>query len=563
MKKFLTASPFAVAAALVVLSSGANAQTVEMKGLGSSALFLESGLAASNTTGMSPISASCVWSSNGSVAGSTVAATDTKDGGSGVQDSGNAWVAWTPSSQPASATTCANITSATQVWSYLQTDSVVGDRCLFNAQSSAATCTITYPSVAAGVATANLIRSGSEFSLPKVIADALNSAKVNAAGTDIRPEDAEFAVARATTGCGTAIASSQYLGLRYNPADPTLSNIQSSYSTSVFHTTQFTLPTSYTVTPVGATPILVVVNGSSTGFATINNISSASLAQFLDGRNSFTNQALASPSASGQPVTVLIREPLSGTYNTMEYNVPNTTVNQTSQDVGKNQPVAQRNCDPVLGTVNNPLNIMTASGGHRRRAIGTGQELSEVLDTTNNGSDILGYGFWSVANFAPFAGHSSTHYLTVDGIDPLFTSSLTGNVIPTTGSSQLASVNLAHVQDGTYPIWSLLRFVTVDTTAGTHAQILANGMANFVSTGGTTSRPDFITPNQLTVVRSHFIPPAGAGEPTKAANGHVGLPSSLCAAAEAGGDVGGVVISLATDSSHCTIVKTGTTGERR
>ncbi|ADV83296.1 hypothetical protein [Terriglobus saanensis] len=560
MKQLLKVS-LAFGAALTALSANAQTPAVQINGLGSSALFLETGLAASSTS--SGLGGTCVWSSTGSTAGSIAVATDTSTGGS-LTDSGQSWVAWTPSSLPASATTCsdANVTSATKVWAYLQTDSVVGDRCLFNAnKTTGAQCSIAYPT--AGVAPANLILpAGSEFALPPKVATALSNSVVNAAGTDIRPEDAAFAAARSTFpgGCGTAMgtgANAQYLGLGYNNGD----NISSFFSTSTFHVVNFTLPSVYSVTPIGATPILVVVNGDSTGFnnpsSPVNNISSDALAKFLDGRNSFTGQALATPVASGAAVTALIREPLSGTYNTMEFNVPNTTVEQTSQDVGLNQPATQRDCNPV-GVGLNPMNIMTASGGHRRRAIGTGQELSEVLDTTNNGTNTLGYGFWSVANFKGFTSALAPNakYLTVDTIDPLLTNSATHTgVIPTTGSADLAHVTLSHVQDGTYPIWSLLRLVTVDTTATANAVALSNAAQAFVSSGTSTSRPDFVTANRLTVVRSHFLPPAtGVGEPPLAsiANGHVGnITSSNCTAPEAGGDVGGQVFTLAADSTFC------------
>lgn len=571
MKHYPKMILFALAAALAVVTVNANAQTIQINALGSSALFLEAGLAASNSTS---IGASCVWSSTGKVSGEIVTATDTSVSPSAA-DSGQAWVAWTPGTRGS----CTSISSSTKVWAYLQADSVVGDRCLFNAHTTTPTCTISYPVSSSGVPTANLI-STTEYVLPSAIATALNNATVNAAGTDIRPEDAAFAIARATTGCGTAIGSTKYLGLGYSNGG----NIGSYFSSSLFHVVNFSLPSSYSVTPIGATPVLVVINGSSTGFLnpsnTLQNISSATLAKFLDGTYSYTGQAYSGGSASGNGVTVLIREPLSGTYNTMEYNVPNTidnsaygiTGNYTSQDVGYNQSVGQWDCPPS-GTGLNPMNIVTA-GGHRRRAIGTGEELKEVYDTTNNGNDVIGYGFWSVANFKNFTSGTApnTRYLTVDGVDPLFGSGHTyAGTLPVSGSSDLANVNLNNVANGSYPIWSLIRFVTVDSTATTNAQALATATKNFVSFGATTSTPDFVSDASisgaptLSVVRSHFIPPAGTIQPTTAANGNFGLSSSNCTVTEAGGDVGGVVLSLSADSTTCATqsTKTGTTGQRR
>ena len=554
MKNGLKGS-LAVAAALIAGSASLAAQSVNVNGLGSSALFLELGLGASTS---STIGASCVWSTNTS---GTVVATDTSLGASSPRtDSGNAFVAWTPGTGGS----CTAISASTQIYAYLQTDSVVGNRCLFNG------CTIM--NNGSGLASANLINS-SEVALPAAIATALNGSGsgliVSAAGTDIRPEDAEFAVTRALTACGTAVTTgSQYLGLGYTNG----ATINSYFSGSTFNVISFTLPSSFAVTPVGATPIVVVVNGNgaTSGFSnpSITNVSSSALAEFLDGRFSFTNQALTTPAATGSAATVLIREPLSGTYNAMEYNVPNTVALQTSQDVGFNQPTAQRNCG---SSASNPMNIATPSGGARKRAIGTGQELAEVIATQNS----LGYGFWSVANFKGFtsAAAPNAKYLTVDGVDPLFPSTHTyTGTIPVTGSADLANVTLQNLNNATgtansYPIWSLLRLVNIGT-ANSSVIALAKAAQSFVSFGTSTSRPDFITATNLAVVRSHFIPPVGAGEPTSAANGHVGVvlsPTSACTATEAGGDVGGVVYALSTDSAYCTNnrVTTGHTGQRR
>ncbi|ADV84988.1 hypothetical protein [Terriglobus saanensis] len=570
MKNLLKAS-FVIGLALVALIAAVNvqAQSVQINGIGSSALFFDLGLAASTLNGIA--GGMCVWSSTGITSGAIANAIDTSMI-TPLSDSGPAWVTWTPSfGQSANAQTCngPNVTSTTKVWAYLQTDSVVGNRCLFHAHTTfGSQCTVFYPTNDPLPENFVLTSPGAEFPLPPQIANALNNTLVNMAGTDIRPEDAVFATARALTPCATSVTTgSQYLGLGYNNGD----NILSFFNNFGAHLLNFTLPVSYFVTPIGATPIVVVVNGDSTGFnnpsSLVTNLSSATLAMFLDGIFSFTGQALATPTASGAPVTVVIPEPLSGTSNTMEFNVPNTTANQTSQDVGLNQPMGQRDCNPV-GPGLNPMNLMTASGGHRRRAIGTEQELSEVVDTANNGNNSLSYGFWSVANFRFFSNAlaANARYLTIDGIDPLITRSAayTG-VIPTTGSATLANVSLNSVANGTYPIWSILRLVTVDSTSTVAAATLANATKALVSFGTTTARPDFVVAENMQVVRSHFIPPAGVGLPASAADGHVGLPTSPCTSPEAGGDVGGQVLTLRADAAFCLVtgVTTGQTGRRR
>ncbi len=129
---------------LWVLAVASNAQTVQLSGIGSSALFLEAGLGANNPYGA--INAPCVWSGNNNLAptigpSNVVTATDTSTPMDPVSDSGNAWVAWTPGTSG----TCDAPATDARVFAYLQTDSVVGDRCLFNASLSPSQCVIAYP----------------------------------------------------------------------------------------------------------------------------------------------------------------------------------------------------------------------------------------------------------------------------------------------------------------------------------------------------------------------------------------------------------------------------------
>ena len=518
------------------VSANANAQNVTFNGIGSSALFLELGLAASAPSTGSPagLGATCLWTTNTS---GVVKATDNSSNGGGKTETGNAFVAWTPLNG-----SCSTVNSSTVVYAYLQTDSVVGDRCLFNG------CTIT--TTGSGSSPAGIIGGANEVALAAGIATALNGKAISVAGTDIRPEDAEFAITRALTPCGTAVASgSQYLGLGYLNGN----TIDSYFSGSTFNVIKFSLPSSFFVTPVGATPIVVVVNGpgSNNGFSdpNITNMDRSTLAAFLDGTYQRTHDGLtvAATGTSLAP-TVLIREPLSGTYNTMEYNVPNTVALKTSQDVGLNQPAVRNNCNGTA-VKSNPLNIVT-----RKRAIGTGQELSEVIAT----SDSLGYGFWSVANFKGFtnAAAPNAKYLTIDGVDPL-QDSYTGGTVPTT-SAELANVTLSNVANGSYPIWSNLRLVNIGGAATASVANLAKASQNFVPA---TTRPDFIPATSLKVVRSHFIPPAGSGQPTTASNGAAGS----CSASEVGGDVGGSAYTIQGDQDYCHDFSstTGQTGRRQ
>jgi hypothetical protein len=531
------------AAVFFALTVNSQAQTV-FNAIGSSALFLELGEAA-----YSHSAASCAWSTGTS---GKVVATDTASGTS-LTDTGNAWAVWVPTT----GNTCATNAAPATVYGYLQTDSVVGNRCLFNAQETGGPfCSISYAS-AAGSSPAGKIEGASEVVLPSAVASVLTGHIVNAAGTDIRPEDAEFAITRALTPCGSTTGGTgsiaPYLGLGYTNGG----TIGSHFSGSTFNVIDFTLPTKFYVQPVGVDPIVVATNSTdaaNTGFNStyITNISLPTLAAFLDG--SLGTTAVLEPSGhtyTAKATTTIVREPLSGTYNTMEYSVPNTRALETSQDVGVNQLAGQQNCSgSVVGS--NPMAIENITAGSwRYRAIGTGQELSELFAT----NDALGYSFWGVSNFA--AAPATSKYLTVNGVDPI-KGAYTNGVIPTT-AAELVSVTFAHVVDGTYPIWSLIRIVTVDPASAAIAKTLAQAAANY----STTAHPDFLTyyttkgAINVNVERSHFAPPGitfPSTSPDQPANGGMSsIGIGACTTPEAGGDVGGVILNIPNlDQRYCT-----------
>jgi hypothetical protein len=174
-------------------------------------------------------------------------------------------------------------------------------------------------------------------------------------------------------------------------------------------------------------------------------------------------------------------------------------------------------------------------GSVRNRVIGTGQMISELLATPNS----LGYAFWGVSNWKNAT--DATKYLTVDGVDPLF-STYTDGLLPT-APDELSKINFAHINDGTYPIWSLLRFVCTTSCTGAHA--LSTAAQTFVSLGDKPlPEPDFLPYTSLKVERSHFTPP-GIGFTGVLQNG-----VCLTTTTEVGGDVGGVVIPCYADASY-------------
>jgi hypothetical protein len=602
----MTSKFFGIAVGLVGFTVGLHAQVLEVVVAGSSAQFLQLGLAAGTGISASPagLGATCVWT-QGTGTGTTplnVTDTFTPTGGSPItrSESGNAWVAWTPAGA-----SCTTVNGNTKIYAMVQTDSVIGNRLYFNGGKlgsvSGATPTGT---------TSGLLFPGSEQStLPSGVWNKLNGVALTAAATDIRPEDAKFTMERGLTSCGSSVSGSQYLGLGYSNGDAIFSAFGTSPSS--FHVLDFNLPTdgSYTVIPLGAVPVVVAVNTTNTtngfgslafGGSTPANITRQTLAKFLDGSYGYTGDISAATAGTGANATPLIREPLSGTYNTMEYSVPDTTnlggagnLN-TSQDVGTNQPTGQQNCSTT--TPGAPAGFNATLGGYqmiiatndnasanRKRVIGTGQSITEL----NSVQDAIQYAFWSTANYAPAAANAK--YLTVDGYDPLYNRpagssactvgsttvpySTISNTLPTAGNTYLACVQFTDLQNGNYPIWSLLRLVTTSTTTSNN-YIAANKLAftaqNFIST---TNHPDFVPFSNngttgiplLQVLHSHFAPPGvtfrswdptvnPTGDPSNGANafgGTTGGAAPNCTMVEAGGDVGGAILTVSSDNTYC------------
>jgi hypothetical protein len=565
----LTKALLAVIAVLLCVATYANAQTVAMNGIGSSALFLEMGQAAA----LSPtVGANCTWT----VAKGTVSAFDGRSG-VGLSEAGQFWVAWQPGTG-----TCTAPAGSYKIYSYLQTDSTVGDRCVLASPA----CTLVFPSSTIGTAGASpslLAPVVDITSLPASIQAALNGLALNVAGTDIRPEDAKFATIRALTDCGkpvNGVVGSQYLGLGYatSSGGHVGNAIKGATLTggSSFNVVDFNLTgtdpissnavSTFTVYDVGAVPIVVFVNPADiNGFGNIlvQNITRPVLAGYLDGTYGRASDLIgqtysASSGGSNVATTVFVREPLSGTYNTMEYSVPNNVELQTSQDVGFNSPVSidPQNCTAGTPSVvsQNPLadGVLRPGGAgtsFRYRAIGTGNEVAAVLANT----DSLGYSFWGTGNFKN-ATATNAKYLTVDGVDPL-QQVWTDGLVPTAGNGLLGNVSFANVKNGSYPIWSKLRLAATPTGAA-GAATLASGAQSYVS----PQQPDFVPVNQLLIVRSHFAPPYNSVANVYSAafpSSGVNLPAngtSVCNAGstpEAGGDVGGMVYTLQSDGDFC------------
>lgn len=511
----------------------------------------------------------------------------------------------------------------------------------------------------------------------------------NAAGTDIRPEDALYATTRALSTYNTTNGLS---GLGYNQAacggDGLATSkkgcpIYTSFGTgTVFNALTFKItgtdPVSgaalplYTTLSVGAAPIVVFVSDadtSSAGFGAAsgdaykyvwNDVLRKNLALFYEGTFHCTgdmlpNAALPTGSGSGSavgsgnPVEVIQREPLSGTYNTFEFTGVRTLTgsavaavsrakissitwlsdDDSGQELGNNPalnfnngtgcpgsgasaPDGSENCgDPLFMTTGTSASCGT---GIKVRAIGTG-ELVKALSANGVTSpsftlpNRLGYAFWGYGNFGPTGSGCSTgtgtisctkylaHYLTVDSIDPLFTTeggigdaAYPGGTINPNGAFHLPQCDLkqtppscfqipfTHVLDGKYPLWSLLRLVTFANNSSKHsatpAGVLQTLAFNEKAAGDSTKNLDDYVPfltnvNTTTLVgdlnlgvfRVHFKQTGGVTNPS---NGHVGCKSggtfsftgvsiaggttgAATCLVDSGNDVGGSVLTVQED----------------
>jgi ABC-type phosphate transport system substrate-binding protein len=516
---------------------------------GSSALWVAAGQGAANNGGAAQVN--CSWTSTASGVTFTL---DSRVAAPFNQENGNLWVVWTPAGG-----SCAAPGAGSQVYAYINLDSTIGNRCLF-AQPS---CTLN-TTAAALTAGANKLPGDVDTALPASILAVFNGASINIAATDIMPADAKFVTYRALALCGPLSPGTQFQGLGYGPG-PVGQNIASSYSSKVFHVIDFnvfgndpitgTAIPAYTIYPVGADPELVIVNNTNAsgfGSASVKDVSRATLALLFSGILVRTADVITQPfaglGAAYAPVTAHSREFLSGTYNVFEHNIPNNKEMYRSQETG--------NCTNGTNTVTtNPMNLTrtisqggTVTTGNHKRVIGTG----EAVQFTATTADSIGYAFWSSGNFATSTAYNvgNLKYLTVDGIDPIFNSYSNGT-IPNSGNGLLPNVTLTHVVDGSYPIWSEIRFVAF-AAGGAAATQLQSWAQTQVSFGAGATQPDFIIAPNLNTFRAHFARPFinfNAGNVASDGPRVCGAGSNN----EDGGDVGGIVMSLQAGADYCVL----------
>jgi len=571
-----------VLTAIVGIVPLVQAQTVKVNIAGSSALWQTLALGAyNNGNGITGATAPTFhWTS----ASNSLNLTDTRPTPVN-NDAATVWIVWDSAATP-------------NVWVFSKVDSVVGDRCYFAKPSCNLNGTAAVLS-AAGAAQISSALWGSDTNLPTSIQALFTGATgpfVTVAATDIRPEDAAFAAARvnsqlgASTAGGSASDGLDGLGYNANNAPGVAQTyvkggnqnrlvgnpIQSGYPVSpsapanvlsfnITGTDPFngTKIPAYTVTAVGAAPIVFITERDKGQLTGVTNATDAQLQQVFSGTNC---DASAFGSAFSGGFAINLREPLSGTMNTTEATVFRRPTVYPNPVLGVSQEAN------VNGAVNNPLKgqagTCLSGAGARYRAIGTSEEVKSVQNSgANYGTDGIGYTFFSYGNVKALANSSAYGYLQLNGIDPIFQTygstldpgqpaiagALPGAAnLPATcaGGAGAFPCNEAviwkngfsfpNLRNGTYRAWSLLRLIATGT-ASTNAVALAKASNQFV----VSSVPDYVTFTAQTVggtadvglklLRSHYEQRDGAGT-------QLGATGVATNSPEKGGDMGGFII---------------------
>ena len=513
-------------ALLIFIGVNCFAVTPYFNAAGSSGAFNSFGLAAGPASG-GGVCGGFIWTKKNGAQG-------VDNRGTGLLETGNVWIVWDNSSAP------------TKVCSYIAVDSIIGQQLFFAAPAS--TFNILF---AAGTAGDNLIPTLTDTPIPQTVINVLQGQPFNAAPTDIRPEDALFEETRVLAPLDTV----HYNGLGYGPG-PVGVSIKSTFSTKTSTPAIYalsgtdpitgqTIPATKTI-DVGVQVVVPIVNaqqgsgqnsghfGDSTSFFNLNR---RDWTLAVNGGYAYTKDLTSVPGQGTVPLNVVAREPLSGTFTTLEFNIPRNAETASTQELNVNPAQGQGTTCPGQ-PCGNPL-FLSNGAGWRKRAIGNGEEISEI-GTAANG-DSLGYAFWSVGNLA---GQSpNIRYLQVDGVDPINLGYVDGT-LPTCSAPCPGIVSFANVASGNYPVWNTLRVVSHKPIPAGVTALIAGAQHQVVD-----FLPDFLPLSAMGVLRSHYKQSGIA-----AANGSGGG----CNFAETGGDVGGAVITIQGDQDYCSATGTHT-----
>jgi len=477
---------------------------VQFNGAGSTGMFNLAALAADSSTGCG----TNIWTQKNGASG-----VDSRNSQIPVQTA-NIWIVWGTNANGQVTTIC----------SYLAVDSVIGNLLLF----AQPTATLSIPSSEIGLAGNNLIPTLTDTPLTQAAYNAINNQPFNAAPSDIRAEDALFAMNRALAPWSN---DSHCTGLGYTGNGligvPIVSSQSTKQVTPVAFAISGTDPFNGTPIPawtslaVGGEPIVVFVNTSDTsaggfGSSNFNNVGRFALANLLNGTFTRTRDISTTPGLPAVGAHVFLREPTSGTYNTTEFTIPGSVEIGTCQELNVNP------------STDNPLNLTYASGGTRQRVVGTGEMVSTVGAT----SDGFGYAFWSTGNFAKVL--TTTKYLSVDGVDPLnYSWYQSHGALPNCVAPCPGLVPFPNMLNGSYPAWTILRVQCYSPCQTGVTKLVAAAQKN------ANKVPDLVAYSSMQVFRSHFDRPEQIGVTS---NGNAGEP------AESGGDEGGAVFTKNADA---------------
>ncbi len=650
----VVAGAIPAAAQIESCGSGCSAHYV---GAGSSAQFIMAAIAADQAAieaqAAEGTGSICHWSKKSAISSGTQThgayLTDNRDTlGRIANEPGNIWAVWIENGA------CGSGTAVSDLWLDVSVDSTVGVRCFSAVQQNGTQgCGVVDVDPANTASDAIISNNSTQFwpdgnldvSIDGIAVAAINaSLNVNVGLTDIRPEDALYATKRAIATLSTSTyAGLGYVGPTKNIGAPIYTDqgvLQGTGSTgTTANPTMFALAgkedpfftgtahevSNYTTYPIGAAPIVFILNNNAATSYPTNLVSGVTpgvanpsadylLAHLFDGTTSCDtdSKAFGGPGdGAGTALTLFLREPLSGTMNTTEFNLFRSDGNSNdSQEVGVTNPTRS----PY-----NPLQLGCTGRGTRSRAIGTGEVVGKagaygLLDTPNS----LGYIFTGWGNLAKF-GSASFTYLTLDGVDPLFDSPAAASIcvnstsgIPNwqicganeacaSGYTCTAGVNVGQVvpkcatascstdlwgADGSYPnlrngsykAWSLYRWIANPTDTDPYGPALVSQEAqNYVDSGvadfvpfsacapGTGSACLATSPTDgLSVYRSHFVPKGVTG--VTANNGSATVAATngantLGGGTEAGGDVGGLVygpFGITVADTTGTVITSGT-----
>ena len=244
-------------------------------------------------------------------------------------DANAVWIVWDSAATP-------------NVWAFIKVDSVVGNRCYFAAPKCTLVTNGAFPGVGNSI---HVWPDTSTDTLPPANIQAIFTAGTfsTVAATDIRPEDAAFATCRVNSTLGSSTAgganSDGLDGLGYNTnnaagvcpvfatataqakgvGNAIVSGFPGHAATDVANVLAFnlsgkdpitntTLPAAFTVTSVGAAPI-VFVTAKTGALKNLHTATEQQLQQVFSGTNCNAN-AFGLPSG---PINIFLREPLSGT----------------------------------------------------------------------------------------------------------------------------------------------------------------------------------------------------------------------------------------------------------